>query len=71
MPFRIVVIPRVGKAARREERTRKAIAAGRKTFSQLRAERWMNATQEELAERYAFRNPGTRKSGMIGVESRR
>lgn len=49
---------------RRATRTEAAIAAGRKTFSQLR---------EEVAardpDRYAFRNPGTRKTGMIAVNA--
>lgn len=52
------------KATRRAARTEAAIAAGRKTFSQLR---------EEVAardpDRYAFRNPGTRKTGMIAVNA--
>lgn len=52
------------KATRRAARTEAAIAAGRKTFLQLR---------EEVAardpDRYAFRNPGTRKTGMIAVNA--
>ena len=59
------------KALRRDARTAAAIAAGRKTFSQLRAEYWQNASQnasqKEREERYQFKNPGYRKHGMIGV----
>lgn len=54
------------KAARRAARTEAAIAAGRKTFSQLR---------EEVAardpDRYAFRNLGNRKHGMVAVNAMR
>ena len=39
------------KALRRDARTAAAIAAGRKTFSQLRAEYWQNASQKEREER--------------------
>jgi hypothetical protein len=55
------------KALRRDARVAAAIAAGRKTFSQLRAERWQNASQKEREERYQFKNLGHRKHGMIGV----
>lgn len=55
------------KALRRETRTAAAISAGRKTFSQLRAEYWQNASQKQRGERYRFKNPGYRKHGMIGV----
>lgn len=48
------------KATRRAARTEAAIAAGRKTFSQLR---------EEVAARDPDRNPGTRKTGMIAVNA--
>ena len=57
-----------GKKARRHDaRVAAAIAAGRKTFSQLRAERWQNASQKEREERYQFKNLGHRKHGMLGV----
>lgn len=55
------------KVLRRDARTAAAIAAGRKTFSQLRTEYWQNASQKERDERYQFKNPGYRKHGMIGV----
>lgn len=55
------------KALRRDARVAAAIVAGRKTFSQLRAERWQNASQKELEERYQFKNLGHRKHGMLGV----
>jgi len=59
--------PRVGKkAARREARTTAAVAAGRKTFAQLREE-----AAAQNPERYAFRNLGTRKTGMLGANLRR
>lgn len=47
------------KALRRDARTAAAIAAGRKTFSQLRAEYW------QRDDRYQFKNPGYRKHGMM------
>lgn len=55
------------KAQRREKRIQAAIAVGRKTFSQLRDEQWLNASQQERDERYKFNNLGNRKHGMIGV----
>lgn len=55
------------KAQRRENRIKAAIAAGRKTFSQLREERWFNASQQEREDRYKFKNLGHRKHGMLGV----
>ena len=55
------------KALRHDARVAAAIAAGRKTFSQLRTEYWQNASQKERDERYQFKNPGYRKHGMIGV----
>lgn len=45
------------KALRRNARTVAAIEAGRKTFSQLRAEYWQNASQKERDERYQFKKP--------------
>lgn len=50
------------KALRRDARIAAAIAAGRKTFSQLRAEHWENASQKDQ-----FKNLGHRKHGMLGV----
>jgi len=59
--------PRIGKkAARRDARTAAAIAAGRKTFAQLREE-----AAAQNPDRYAFRNLGTRKTGMLGASLRR
>lgn len=55
------------KALRRDARIAAAIAAGRKTFSQLRAEYWENASQKDREERYQFKNLGNRKHGMLGV----
>ena len=58
--------PHIGKKAqRRAARTAAAIAAGRKTFAQLREE-----AAAQNPDRYAFRNLGTRKTGMISASVR-
>ena len=53
------------KAARRDARMAAAIAAGRKTFAQLREE-----AAAQIPDRDAFRNLGTRKTGMISASVR-
>lgn len=58
----LVPLVRGKKAARRDARTAAAIAAGRTTFTQLREE-----AAAQNPDRYAFRNLGTRKTGMLGT----
>jgi hypothetical protein len=54
------------KAARMAARTATAIAAGRKTFAQLREE-----AAAQNPDRYAFCNLGTRKTGMLDASLHR
>lgn len=53
----------------KKDRETVAREAGRITFSQEREEAWKNATAKEKEARYAHKDMGTRKTGMLGVSS--